>query len=107
MQEQLPPLHSLRLAAGGGRLPASLEDFLRRCLTREERDRWTAAQLLEHPFLRDSLPRTTVAGGPEQQQQQPAAEEDNRAERRSPSPLIGRCKIVSLPHGHTYCLFAA
>ena len=86
VQEQLPNLHTLLVAAGGGGggllLPASLQDFLGRCLGREERERWTAAQLLEHPFLRDSLPRHPL---PVQDQHHQAG--DNR---RSPSPVLGR-----------------
>ncbi len=73
---------TLRTAVGAGTLlPASLEDFLRRCLWQEERDRWTAAQLLEHPFLRDSLSHPLMV----QQDQQEAAQNNNR----SPSPVLG------------------
>ncbi|KAL1811730.1 hypothetical protein DCAR_0623859 [Daucus carota subsp. sativus] len=35
-------------------LSANAEDFLRKCLTRDVEDRWTADQLLEHPFITES-----------------------------------------------------
>ncbi len=86
VQEQQPLLHSLLASSGVGRLhlpPASLEDFLGRCLWREERDRWTASQLLEHPFLRENLVRPIPLNQEQQQQRQG---EENR---RSPSPVLG------------------
>ncbi|KAH9514286.1 Eukaryotic translation initiation factor 2 alpha kinase 4, partial [Bulinus truncatus] len=36
-------------------LPAVLQDFLNKCLLRDERLRWTAAQLLEHGFIKEKL----------------------------------------------------
>ena len=37
-----------------------LRDFLQRCLTTAERERWTAEQLLEHQFVRDPVERQSV-----------------------------------------------
>ena len=33
-------------------VPQSLDDFLRKCLLKDERERWSADQLLEHSFLK-------------------------------------------------------
>jgi translation initiation factor 2-alpha kinase 4 len=84
VEDQLPALRR----GSGTALPASLEDFLGRCLWQEERDRWTAAQLLEHPFLRDSLPRPLL--------ETPDQEAGGRPlNHRSPSPVLGRPSNLS------------
>ncbi|XP_046402509.1 eIF-2-alpha kinase GCN2 [Ischnura elegans] len=36
---------------------ADLRDFLAKCLLKDERQRWSAKQLLEHPFAKDPLER--------------------------------------------------
>ena len=35
-------------------LSANAKDFLRKCLTRDVEERWTADQLLKHPFITES-----------------------------------------------------
>jgi hypothetical protein len=85
-QNVMNPQHWLRSPA----LPASLEDFLGRCLWKDERDRWTAAQLLEHPFLRDAVARPLL--------DPPLGQEAGQARQlnnRSPSPVLGRCNPFS------------
>ena len=34
-----------------GALPVLLQDFLSKCLLKDEKERWSADQLLEHAFL--------------------------------------------------------
>ncbi len=84
VEDQLPVLR--HTVSGGCALPASLEDFLGRCLWKDERDRWTAAQLLEHPFLRDAVARPLL----EQE-----AGQARQLNNRSPSPVLGRCNPFS------------
>ncbi|GFR96851.1 eukaryotic translation initiation factor 2-alpha kinase 4 [Elysia marginata] len=43
-------------------LPQGLQDFLNKCLLRDERLRWTAAQLLDHSFLKESLYHLPTVG---------------------------------------------
>ncbi|KAG5266200.1 hypothetical protein AALO_G00250890 [Alosa alosa] len=38
-------------------LPTEFQDFLRKCLCLNDADRWTAHQLLDHPFLRCPSPK--------------------------------------------------
>jgi hypothetical protein len=85
VEDQLPVLRTV----SGCALPASLEDFLGRCLWKDERDRWTAAQLLEHPFLRDAVARPLL--DPLEQEAGQARQHNNR----SPSPVLGRCNPFS------------
>lgn len=35
-------------------LSATAQDFIKKCLVYEKENRWTAAQLLEHPFVKDA-----------------------------------------------------
>ena len=89
VEDQLPVLRTV----SGCALPASLEDFLGRCLWKDERDRWTAAQLLEHPFLRDAVARPLL--------DPPLGQEaglDRQLNNRSPSPVLGRCNPFSFGH---------
>ncbi|CAL1531308.1 unnamed protein product [Lymnaea stagnalis] len=44
-------------------LPDVLQDFLNKCLLRDERLRWTAAQLLEHSFIKESIPQNHLLAG--------------------------------------------
>ncbi|KAK3700276.1 hypothetical protein RRG08_033554 [Elysia crispata] len=43
-------------------LPQVLQDFLNKCLLHDERLRWTAAQLLEHSFLKEPLHQLPTFG---------------------------------------------
>ncbi len=38
-------------------MDAALSDFLKKCLCRDERDRWSAMQLLEHSWLKEKVER--------------------------------------------------
>ncbi len=84
VEDQLPVLRT------SPALPASLEDFLGRCLWKDERDRWTTAQLLEHPFLRDAVARPLLEPPLWQE-----AGQDRQLNNRSPSPVLGRCNPFS------------
>ena len=39
----------------GSHLPDSFRDFVKKCLIRDERERWSASELLEHPWIKDSI----------------------------------------------------
>ncbi len=43
---------------GDGLISPELADFLRRCLDRDEHERWSATQLLEHRWLRQRIERS-------------------------------------------------
>ena len=36
-------------------MPSDFTDFLKKCLNKDERDRWSAPQLLEHSWIKNRL----------------------------------------------------
>ena len=47
VKDQFPKIHE--------DVPDNLQDFLRRCLSRDEKSRWSADQLLDHSFIREPI----------------------------------------------------
>ncbi|XP_063039722.1 eIF-2-alpha kinase GCN2 isoform X2 [Engraulis encrasicolus] len=69
-------------------LNTDLQDFLRKCLNPNDADRWTAHQLLDHPFLRCPSPKTT----PPSQEASPEDLGDDFA-----STVVPRSHLLSAP----------
>eukprot|EP00092_Neocalanus_flemingeri_P000288 GFUD01000308.1.p1 GENE.GFUD01000308.1~~GFUD01000308.1.p1 ORF type:complete len:1589 (+),score=464.17 GFUD01000308.1:43-4809(+) len=62
-------------------LPALLQDFVRKCLNRDEKERWSADQLLEHDFIKEPVVRNRYQ---ERDLHSSSPEKINKS--RSPSP---------------------
>ncbi|KAL2098648.1 hypothetical protein ACEWY4_005128 [Coilia grayii] len=69
-------------------LNVDFHDFLRKCLCLNDADRWTAHQLLDHPFLRCPSPKTT----PQSQEASPDDIGDDFA-----STVVPRSHLLSAP----------
>ncbi|KAI8785191.1 eukaryotic translation initiation factor 2-alpha kinase 4 [Biomphalaria glabrata] len=64
-------------------LPSVVQDFLNKCLLRDERLRWTAVQLLEHHFIKEKLPLTPTAKGIPSSNTSPVKDADETGEENS------------------------
>ncbi|XP_014673320.1 PREDICTED: eukaryotic translation initiation factor 2-alpha kinase 4-like [Priapulus caudatus] len=68
-------------------LPALLQDFLEKCLAEDERDRWSAQQLLDHSFLKPTLSLMPPTG-------QRNKREENKAEGEHDSDLDTEIPLI-------------
>ncbi|XP_048732268.2 eIF-2-alpha kinase GCN2-like [Ostrea edulis] len=65
--------------------PASFQDFLNKCLIKDDKTRWSVHQLLEHSFIRAALPLSLPISRPETYQDLDSQDDDFSDEEQ---PLI-------------------
>ena len=70
-------------------LPILLQDFIRKCLNRDEKERWSADMLLEHGFIKEEIIRYKIN---EREGRESSPEKVLKS--RSPSPI----NIPSIPN---------